>query len=170
MSRLAPLLDIAEEVPPTEVILQSKKSALTEESLQALEAELHPRSNSLPVLPMEARSTVFSATRKRVPAVTLASSYREPQSILHNTKITGGPIQSAFQALASARPSSRELVDSNRSFLLSNPSRYALLERIPRIITTFVTQNWYFLRFFILGLAAIIALAVFPGLIAAALA
>lgn len=162
MTRLATTLDLAEAQEEVSHPVQSKKSLLTEETLQALEQEIHPTS-ILPTSKEMTRAQQSIANTVRNRGVTLVSSYHEPPK-------SGNRIQSAFQELMSARPSSREMVDSNRSFLLSNPSKFGTLERVARTLTSFVTQNWYYLRFFILGFAIFLGLLLFPPLLGAVIA
>ena len=65
-----------------------------------------------------------------------------------------------------AAPPSRELTDSQRSFLVSNPEKYSRMERMVRLIHMFITQNWYWLRFLLIGTGVVLALLLLAPLIA----
>ena len=96
------------------------------------------------------------------PVPSVHASYRDVNPTFSKQKT-----MDLMKEVMSARPSSRELVDSNRSFLLSNTTNYGILERVARTVTTFMTQNWYYVRFVLIGLAVLFGVFVIgPGALA----
>jgi hypothetical protein len=77
-----------------------------------------------------------------------------PQNLLQNlNQIVGAPKE-------------RDVNSSQNSFLVSNVNKYSKLERIPRIITKFIYENFYFLRWFLIIGAVLIGLLILPATIA----
>jgi len=68
-----------------------------------------------------------------------------------------GFLNNALSQVLTASPPSRELLDSQKSYLVSNPSRYGFPERIVRLVHKFITENHWWLRFIGIGLGVIIA-------------
>jgi hypothetical protein len=65
------------------------------------------------------------------------------------------------------RPASRDVNSSQRSFLISDLKRYSKLERIPRIITKFIQENWIWLRLLLIGGAVVLGVLVIgPAILA----
>lgn len=110
-------------------------------------------------------SEVLQKVRPQPPQILPGSATMPPQQ---QQRPTPSVLQNAMVAVMSAAPSSRERKSSNRSWLVSNPrERYSRLERVPRIIHQFVTQNWYYLRFILIGVAVVLGVFVLlPAFIA----
>jgi hypothetical protein len=119
------------------------------ESIQALtQTQASKRRASLPHLqdPKQVRRSL----RRSTPLVPAGTG-------LWDTMLSG---------ILNTAPPERELLDSQKSYLVSDVQRYGIPERVVRLAHKFLTENFYWIRFLFMGVGVIIALLFIAPIIA----
>lgn len=94
------------------------------------------------------------------------SQVSQPMSPTATPSLTQGLLQSLDDIIG--RPASRDVNSSQRSFLLqgSDRQKQPRPERYARLLTKFIHENWYWIRIGLIAVGVIIAVLIFPPLLA----
>jgi hypothetical protein len=78
----------------------------------------------------------------------------------------GGMWETMLSGILNTAPPSRELLDSQKSYLVSNPERYGFPERVVRLVHKFIVEEWFWLKYLFAGIAVMLALLFLAPIIA----